>query len=122
MTRHREAEIQTACVQWFRYQFPHLAPILFAVPNGGKRNPAEAAHLKAQGVTPGVSDLILLVPSGQYHGACIEMKAGKGQLTDKQHEWLKVAGKQGYYVAICWSVDEFIETIHDYFSQSGNIV
>ena len=31
------------------------------------------ARLKAEGVVAGVSDLLLLVPRGKYHGLCIEM-------------------------------------------------
>lgn len=36
--------------------------LLFAVPNGGSRHIREAANLKRQGVTSGVSDVILLIP------------------------------------------------------------
>ena len=34
--RHDESRIQAACVKWFRLQYPHFAPNLFAVPNGGQ--------------------------------------------------------------------------------------
>lgn len=114
-----EARIQAACVEWFRYQFPRYASLLFAVANGGSRNPIEAKNLKAQGVTPGVADLILLVPSGRYHGACIELKSEKGRMSTAQMQWLKSAGEQGYYVTACWGFDEFVEVIHEYFSQNG---
>ena len=30
-----EAGLQTACVEWFKLQYPKLAPLLFHVPNGG---------------------------------------------------------------------------------------
>ena len=35
---HEESRIQQGCVRWFRYQFPNLARLLFAVPNGGRRD------------------------------------------------------------------------------------
>ena len=44
------------------------------MPNGGKRNPAEAARFKAMGVKAGVPDLCLPVPMNGYAGLYIEMK------------------------------------------------
>ena len=55
---------------------PELA-MLYAVPNGGRRDKAEAAHLKMQGVKAGVPDLCLAVPKGKYHGLYIELKVEK---------------------------------------------
>lgn len=56
--KHHEHNLQTACVRWFRYQYPK--DIILAVPNGGSRdNKKEAARLKAEGVLAGVSDLII---------------------------------------------------------------
>lgn len=55
-------------------QYRSLAKLLFAVPNGGSRSKVEAAIMQGEGVTPGVSDLILLVARGNYNGLCIEMK------------------------------------------------
>ena len=115
--KHAEADIQKGCVKWFRLQYPEYANLLFAVPNGGKRNRLEAARLKSEGVLSGVSDLILLVPSRNFHGLCIEMKAGKGQLTANQMRFIKAVQKQGYAAAVCWSLDEFMDTINHYLSQ-----
>ena len=58
--RDEEHRLQSACVRWFRYQFPALAHSLFAVPNGGRRDAATGARLKDEGVLAGVSDLVLL--------------------------------------------------------------
>jgi hypothetical protein len=112
--KSREAEIQSACVHWFRYQFPKLAPLLFAVPNGGSRNPIEAKNLKAQGVVPGVSDLILLVPSSGFSSLCIEMKNGKNSQTEYQVAFQQAAEKAGNKYVVCRSVDDFIFSIKNY--------
>ena len=48
-----EAQEQEVIIQWADL---HGLP-LFHIPNGGKRNAAEAAHLKRQGVRAGVPDL-----------------------------------------------------------------
>ena len=81
--RHDESRIQTACVKWFRLQYPHFALNLFAVPNGGQRGKFEARIMKGEGVTAGVADLLLLLPSKGYHGLCIEMKT-VGSVTRKR--------------------------------------
>lgn len=52
------------CVGWFRLQYPAVGKLLFAVPNGGARSRTEAAIMKAEGVTAGVTDLILLLGRG----------------------------------------------------------
>ena len=43
-----EHHIQQQCVEWFRIQHFNLAPLLFAVPNGGHRNITTAQTLKAE--------------------------------------------------------------------------
>ena len=72
--RHLESQLQRICVNLFRCKYPQYKVLLFAVPNGGHRDATEAKIMMVEGVTPGVSDLLLLVPRGQYHGLCIEMK------------------------------------------------
>lgn len=112
----KEADLQVQCMTWLKTQFPQYRRLCFHVPNGGTRNPVEAAHLKAQGVTPGVADIIIMVPSGKYHGAAIELKVGNNKPTASQQEFLANACKNGYFATLCWSLDEFIELIHTYFS------
>jgi len=73
-----EHQIQVACVRWFRLQYSKLSLNLFAVPNGGRRDKVTAGKLKAEGVVAGVADLLLLVPSGCFHGLAIEMKTRTG--------------------------------------------
>ena len=91
-----EDRLQISCVKWFRYQYPALAQMLFAIPNGGKRQPKinaygkryspEASKLKQMGVTAGVSDLILLYSKNGYGSLCIELKDGtKGRQSKSQH-------------------------------------
>jgi hypothetical protein len=115
--KHPEHELQKACVKWFRLQYPHYADLLFAIPNGGKRNAREAARLKAEGVTPGVPDLFLAVTIYSYSsGLWIEMKVGKNGLTENQRRLKNQLLFQGYRYAVCRSIEEFIETIENYLS------
>ena len=82
--RHEESQLQRICVKWFRLQYPELAILLFAVPNGGARNKREAGIMKAEGVTAGVADIILLIPSGGYASLCMEFKTEKGRQQETQ--------------------------------------
>lgn len=115
--RHIESDIQKQAVKWFRYQYPKIRKLLFAVGNGGARSRTEAAIMKGEGVTAGVSDLILLFPNSMYHGLCIEMKTPTGRLQDSQKEWQKCVEAVGYKYALCRSFEEFQNLIYSYFSQ-----
>ena len=88
--------------------------MIFAVPNGGRRNAREAAMMKSEGVTAGVSDVILLVGRGGYNALCIEFKTEKGVQTDLQKEWQREAEKHGNKYIVCRNFDEFRVQVTDY--------
>ena len=103
----KESVLQTSCVKWFRYQYPHL--IIYAVPNGGSRNVREAQRLKAERVLAGVADLVIMFPQGK--SLYIEMKVKGNKQTDNQKEFQKIAETLGHTYAVCYSFDEFKEII-----------
>lgn len=110
-----EHRIQVSCVRWFRMSHPQLAPRLFAVPNGGRRDGITGARLKEDGVLAGVADLILLVPNAKYHALLIEMKTPKGRQSDSQRAWQRaVAGNGDYLYVVCRSLEEFIREVEKY--------
>ena len=111
-----EDKLQISCIKWFRYQYPGLRKMLFAIPNGGSRNSLEAHKLKMTGVTAGVSDLILLTPRHGYGALCIEMKVGKGKQSMTQHEWELEAISAGNKYVICRSIDEFMCEVNQYLA------
>lgn len=75
--------------------------LLFAIPNGGQRDVRVAAKLKAEGVKPGVHDLMLPVPRHGLHGLWIEMKKPKGKPSKEQVEWMEAMQGQGYGACVC---------------------
>ena len=95
-----EAKLQTAVMTWWNYQYPEFAGLLFAVPNGGRRDAREGARFKAQGVTAGVADLILLVP--RPHILLLELKVRGGKVSDAQKSWLAKAAAQGHAIVIAY--------------------
>lgn len=114
--RHLESELQRRCVTRFRLEHPELKLLLFAVPNGGHRSAAEAVIMQAEGVTPGVSDLLLLVPRGDYHGLCIEMKieSKKSGQTEDQVKWQKAVESQGFKYIVARTDDSFCNGVNEY--------
>ena len=116
--RQEEHRIQCAIVKWFYYAYPaYRGGCMFAVPNGGHRNIQTARSLKAEGVTSGVSDLLLLVPKREYHGLCIEVKTPVGRQSDNQKNWQRIIEAQGYRYEIVRSLDEFVELVRWYLNE-----
>lgn len=116
--RDLEHRLQCACVRWFRLAYPQHHHNLFAVPNGGYRTPATAAKIKAEGALPGVSDLILLIARGGYHGLLIEMKTDKGRQSEAQREWQRLIEADGYKYVVVRSIEEFIKVVTDYLNET----
>ena len=113
--REEEHRIQCACVRWFNLYFPNLRGRLFAVPNGGRRDAATAAKLKAEGVIAGVADLILLKSNKHFGALLIEMKTLKGRQRDSQKQWQNAVCSLGEYkYVVCRSLDDFIKEVTDY--------
>lgn len=111
-----EHQIQSACIKWYRLEYPKMRHNLFAVPNGGRRDGITGAKLKEEGVLAGVADLIFL-KSNRYYGALlIEMKTKKGSQQDSQFEWERKITQDGYKYVICRSLDDFIKEITDYLN------
>lgn len=73
----------------------------YAIPNGGGRTKREAGRLKAEGVRPGVSDLFVSLPVGEYRGLYIEMKSLTGSPSREQSIWIADSRALGYEAACC---------------------
>lgn len=108
--QHLESTIQRICVQWFRLQYPSC--LIFAVPNGSRRDRITGAILKGEGVLAGVSDLIVV---GYNKVLFIEMKVPGGFQTDSQEEFQKKVELLGFSYFICRTVDQFMSVITDAF-------
>lgn len=108
-----EQEAVIAWANWHLQEYPALK-WLHHIPNGGKRNAAEAARFKAQGVKAGVSDLFLPAAHGGYFGLYIEMKYGKNKPTDQQRDFMNDMIGAGYDAKVAYSADEAIEILQKY--------
>lgn len=112
--RDEEHRLQSACVRWYRLQYPKMKHNLFSVPNGGKRDSVTGAKLKAEGALAGVADLILL-KSNRYYGALLlELKTSKGRQSESQIEWQHKITADGYKYVVVRSIEDFQREVRDY--------
>jgi hypothetical protein len=114
--RHEDRE-QMALVQWFRLAYPQQARSLIHVPNGGLRGKREAGRMKAMGVSAGFPDLLLLLPSGPYHGLAVEMKPTGStwcSVRTEQRLWLARLAGQGYRAEVAYGFDQGREILENY--------
>ena len=112
-----EGRIQAACYQYFWNNYPLYRGLYFAVPNENSRsdsNVISGAMRRAMGVYHGVSDTILLLPRGKYHGLCIEYKDEKGRQSEHQIAWQKLVEAQGYRYEVVRSQPAFEALIKEY--------
>ena len=117
---YSESKIQHTCVCWFRSTFPHVADLLFAVPNGGRRDSRTGAMMKYEGAVSGVADLILLFPFGGKATLCIEMKTPKrkgvsaGSQSERQKAWQYLVERYGSMYKVCHGIIEFVHAVCEY--------
>jgi hypothetical protein len=115
-SRDIEHGLQCTCVTLFRYRHPDMARVLFAVPNGGRRDAATGSRLKDEGVTAGVADLILLHRTSRYGALCIEMKTDTGRQSPAQKEWQREAENNGSKYVVVRSLEEFTRAVEAYLN------
>lgn len=108
---------QMALFIWAQTQYekwPELRK-MFAIPNGGARDAATGARLKAEGVKPGVPDILLPVARQSCHGLFIEMKRVRVRRPgDTQLNWHSDLQSEGYRVALCNGFLQAKEAIEEY--------
>lgn len=100
-----EHQEQAGFVQWFRARWPRV--LIFAIPNGGKRNLSTARNLKLEGVVPGVPDLY--IPAW---GIWVEMKRQKGgRLSPDQEEMIHYLESIGHDVIVGYGAADASEKL-----------
>ena len=112
-----EAIEQAAVVAWARNNernYPFLW-MLHSSLNGLKRTKNAQGKAKSQGMLSGVPDLFLPVKNKYFFGLYIEMKSAKGRVSVEQSRYLKCAAENGYAVSVCYSANEAIKRIEDYY-------
>jgi hypothetical protein len=68
------------------------------------------------GVRKGVPDFLCTRPNKGWSGLAIELKSDTGSLSTDQKEWLSAHREDGYYCAVCRTLDQFIAAIMVYLN------
>lgn len=121
-----ESKEQQALIEYAMH-VPELRDTIFAVPNGAHlagdrlRRAKQISRLKAEGMRPGVYDLVVPEPilfrpmvSGEACGLFLEMKTLDGRVSDEQDEWGRTVVRRGYEARVAFGVDEGIRILADY--------
>lgn len=109
-----EAFEQKALARWLTFR-----KLLWChVPNGGPRHIFAARNLQAQGVMPGVPDILIFSPppaSPSLRGVAIELKReGKiGVVSPAQKRWLAALTDAGWATRVARGAAEAIAWLHD---------
>lgn len=115
--KQEESKLQAECFKWCWNEHPETRRLLFHIENErANGNKIDGARRVAMGLVAGVSDLILLMPRGVFHGLCIEMKTLTGTQRERQKEWQFLVEKQGYKYCLCRSFAQFQQIITEYLS------
>lgn len=109
-----EESIHKTIIQWVRSHPLINEKLVMHFPNEGKRSKRYGRFLQDLGMRAGVSDIYIATPRHGYGGAWIELKSKKGRLSPEQKEFLDDMRQQNYFTAVCFSVDEGINTISWY--------
>lgn len=97
-----------------------LWKLLYAIPNGGKREAVTAARMKATGTRKGFPDVGLPVARRGCNALFIELKRkgdaekAKGRVDEKQKDWHVALIEQGNGVAVCYGWEQAREVIEWY--------
>lgn len=105
---HAESQFQQAIVKYLRI----MNIFCFSVPNGQKLKITQAIKAKNEGLTAGVSDLIILLPNGKTVFVEIKNPNGKGRQSDSQKQFEQKVKSLGfeYYIWSSWKqVEAFVD-------------
>ncbi len=94
--------------------FPAYRRLCFHPLNEQTTGPFAGALNKAKGVVAGVSDYIVLIACGGFHGLCIEFKVPGGVQSDKQKDFEAKVVAQGYKYEVAYSTEEGIDIFDHY--------
>ena len=118
-----EYDEQKEVISWFDSTYRQYKALLFAIPNGSflagdaRMRTIQASKLKRAGQRNGVPDLMLPIPSHDYHGLFIEMKRIKGGVISmEQKRWIESLNNNGYLAVVCNGADEAKTLINQYLS------
>ena len=121
MTSISEHDEQVAVVEYIYRRYP--TALFWATPNGARLSGSASKRarqmnaLKAEGLLPGVADLIIFEPRGGFSCMMLEMKRKRGGVvSDNQFDFLAQAEARGAFTAVANGAEEAIALIDEYMA------
>ena len=129
-----ESQHQMSLMRWAAMASATMPELkwLYAIPNGGYRNPATAGRMKGEGVKAGVFDLALDCARQGFHGLKIEMKTPRaqgikgasktvpaGKPSPEQLAWHEHYTTEGYSAHFCYGWWEARDVLIDYLAKAS---
>jgi hypothetical protein len=119
--KHEEDQHQQYLFSWFNIKYLHLKGMMFHIPNGQNVGMRAGARLKRAGLTAGIPDILLSIPTqdakGEWiHGMYIEMKSANGRNSPAQCKMQAMLKAVGYRVEVCKNWHDARTVIDDYLS------
>lgn len=109
-SRQLEHSEQVTLCQWLRLR----RVLFFAVPNGARRNPRQAAWLKSEGLVAGAPDIVLVPPApndGARHVAIELKRENGGVVSPAQKEMHAAMSVRGWIVLVAHGASHAIEQL-----------
>lgn len=115
-----EHQIQAAFFDYVRaleVQRP-IFGLIWANPNGGKRDKRTGAKLKAEGVRRGVPDVTIAIPRWPHPGAFIEFKRPGGKLSREQRRMRIALEAAGHLYSVHFDAVTAIDWLNAYLGET----
>ncbi len=110
-----ESAIQASIFTWFSnaYCLKHHNPrwVILSIPNGGTRHRLEAMTLKATGLLPGASDLVIIGPQITLW---VEVKTDTGKQSPEQIDFQSRIEALGHTYLLVRSLEGFKEIVRQW--------
>lgn len=106
-----------AQIRFVQYLYEIDIPF-YSVPNGANVSTGNRQTLLAEGMRPGMTDLVFPIARGWYFGLYMELKRedGGSGLSEEQKMWQRILREQGYLAVKCDGYDKALEMIEWYLS------
>jgi hypothetical protein len=118
-----EDNLQIACINWFKYQYPNILitsfPAGYVFAGNQQQRQRTGKRMSQMGYCNGIPDLFIIHPNNRFHGLFIELKTEKGTVSKEQKEMLKRLDELGYFTSICRSLDDFMFTVNLYLHETN---
>lgn len=111
-----ESRMQMKLVSELKIRYPWM--MFWHTPNGGRRSFLDGVRFRNMGTRKGVADLVFLRGAHGYHGLLVELKYGRGALSEDQLYFESVCIDEGYLYICSNSIPDVMEIVRWYYELS----